>query len=212
MSDLHASDPAAPRRRLGLFGGSFDPPHLAHRALAELALRRLALDALHWLPAGQPWQKAGRRLAPAEDRLAMLRLLVADAPGHVIDERELLRSGPSYTIDTVESLQREQPAAELFLVIGQDQYGRLDTWHRWRELVGSVTLAVAAREGVRPEPPAALRAEPHRVRELDLPDMPVSSTTIRARAARGEPLATLTGEPVARYIAQHHLYTEGNEH
>ena len=84
--------------RIGLFGGSFDPPHLAHRALARVAMQTLALDELRWLPAGAPWQKAGRTLTAAEHRVAMLAELLADEAGQVIDERELRRSGPTYTV------------------------------------------------------------------------------------------------------------------
>jgi cytidyltransferase-like protein len=94
--------------RLGLFGGSFDPPHQAHLALARAALAQLGLDSLLWLPAGRPWQKA-RELAPDADRLAMLRLLVAGEPRFAIDERELQRAGPSYTIDTLRELRSERP-------------------------------------------------------------------------------------------------------
>jgi nicotinate-nucleotide adenylyltransferase len=193
-------------RRIGLFGGSFDPPHLAHRALADLALRELALDELRWLPAGQPWQKAGRALAGAEHRAAMVALAAADEPRFVVDTRELQRAGPSYTIDTVAELQREQPGAELVLVIGQDQYARLATWHRWQELVAEVSLAVAARAGESPAASAALTAVPHRSTVLPLPRMDISATDIRARVAAGQPIDALVGAPVARYIDNHHLY------
>ncbi len=147
-----SGDTAAPRR-VGLFGGSFDPPHLAHRALGDLALSHLGLDELRWLPAGQPWQKAARVLAARAHRLAMLQLLLAGEPRFVIDERELDRAGPTYTIDTVREYAAEHPGTELLLVIGQDQYGRFDTWREWRELLERVTLAVAGRDGNSPAAP-----------------------------------------------------------
>jgi nicotinate-nucleotide adenylyltransferase len=134
-------------RRVGMFGGSFNPPHRAHRALARLACDVLALDELRWLPAGQPWQKPAGDLAPPEHRLAMVQALVQGEPRFVVDNRELCRQGPSYTLDTVRELSAEQPGTEWVLVIGQDQYARLASWHGWRELLASVTLAVAAREG-----------------------------------------------------------------
>jgi nicotinate-nucleotide adenylyltransferase len=197
--------PGTPRR-IGLFGGSFDPPHLAHRALADIALRALALDELRWLPAGQPWQKAGRRLAEPAHRAAMVALAAEGEPRFVLDERELHRAGPSYTIDTVRELRREQPGAELFLVIGQDQYARLPTWQAWRELVDAVTLAVAARDGIAPQADEALAAVPHRLAVLPLPRLDISATDIRARTAAGQPIDALVGAPVARYISDHHLY------
>lgn len=195
-------------RRVGLFGGSFDPPHLAHLALARLAHQALALDELRWLPAGQPWQKAGRTLAPAEHRAQMVSLLIQDEPGMLLDRRELLRSGPSYTIDTVRELAAEQPGAELFLVIGQDQYANLATWHQAADLLRRVTLAVAGREGQPLAAPAALAGVPHQVVALDLPRMDISSTALRREAAAQTPgaLAPLVGGAVARYIDQHRLY------
>ena len=192
--------------RIGLFGGTFDPPHRAHRALAQVALEALALNELRWVPAGQPWQKAGRRLAEGEHRCAMVQALCAGEPRFVLDRRELLRQGPSYTVDTVRELAAEQPGAELFLVIGQDQYARFDTWREWQALLGLVTLAVAARQGQAPLAPAALREWPHRMRALPLPPLDVSSTAAREAARTGQGLSALTGAEVARYIEHHHLY------
>jgi len=197
-------------RRIGLLGGSFDPPHLAHLALGRVAREALALDELRWLPAGAPWQKAGRTMSASEHRAAMLALLLQGEAGCVIDRRELDRPGPTYTLDTVRALQAEWPAAlpaEWFLVIGQDQYARFDTWHGWRELLDRVSLAVAAREDLtRVTPPPALAAVPHRLVVLPLPRQDISASAIRARRARGEPVAALVGPAVAGYIDQHHLY------
>lgn len=195
----------APLPRIGLFGGSFDPVHLAHVALARVALQALALDELRWLPVGQAWQKA-RRLTAAAHRCAMVELAIAGEPRFAIERCELERDGPTYTIDTLRALQGRE-RADWFLVIGQDQYARLDTWRDWRELLQRVTLAVAGRAGVAPAPPPALAALPHRVVALPLPAMPLSSSSIRERAARGEALDACVPPAVARYIAQHRLYT-----
>ncbi len=192
--------------RIGLLGGSFDPPHLAHRALGRVAQRELALDELRWLPAGAPWQKADRALAAPEHRLAMLRLLLEGEPRSVVDARELQRQGPSYTLDTVTELQAERPDAQWFLIIGQDQYGRFDTWRDWPALLQRVTLAVAARQGQAPAPPPALAGWPHRMRALDLPRQDISASAIRARVAAGAPVAALVGDAVAGYIDRQHLY------
>ena len=197
-------------RRIGLLGGSFDPPHQAHLALARLALQALQLDELRWLPAGAPWQKAGRQLAPAVHRRAMVAALIAGEPGFVIDDHELQRSGPTYTLDTVLALRAEQPLAEWFMVIGQDQYARLDTWHGWQQLLPLLTWAVAGRAGQDPTPPAALAAVPHRVVALSLPRTDIAASDIRTRLSVGQPVTPLVGEAVARYIDQHGLYQAGN--
>ncbi len=190
--------------RIGLLGGSFDPPHRAHLALAELALTALALTRVHWLVAAAPWQKAGRVVASAEQRLAMVTLLIEGHAAMQADARELQRAGQTFTIDSVLELRTEQPDAELFLIIGQDQYARLDTWVRHEELLSNVTLAVAARAGQAPRAPAAL--PPHRVHTLPLPEWPISSTLVREHAARGADLAPWVGQAVAHYISQQRLY------
>ena len=196
-------------RRIGLFGGSFDPVHRAHLALAQSALAVLALDEMRWIPAGHAWQKA-RRLTDAAHREAMVRLAIAGEPRFVLDRREIERAGPSYMFDTVAALQAEQPGAQCFLVIGADQYAGLPSWHRWRELLARVTLAVANRPGQAP-PAAAGQGDPaHCV--VPLPMLDISSTAIRAKVARGEPIDALVPPAVARYIDQHSLYREGTSH
>ena len=200
-------------RRIGVFGGSFDPPHLAHLALARLAVQVFALDELRWLPAGAPWQKAGRQLASGIHRAAMLAALLRHEPGQVIDARELARSGPTYTIDTVRELQAELPDADWFFIIGQDQYARFDTWRDWRELLQRLTLAVAARAGEPPSAPAALAAVPHRLVVLPLPRQDISASHIRQQLAAGVPpaqLSSLVGDAVASYIDQHQPYLRGD--
>jgi nicotinate-nucleotide adenylyltransferase len=191
-------------KRIGLLGGSFDPPHNAHLALAHAALEQLRLDELRWLPAGDPWQKR-RRLASAADREAMLRLAIAGEPRFVLDDRELRRSGPSYTVDTLRELQACEQA-DWFLVLGQDQVANLHTWHDWPELLRRVTLAVASRGGIEPQPGELVAATPHRMQLVALPPMAVSATEIRERIAAGRDYTDMVPEAVARYIDQHHLY------
>jgi nicotinate-nucleotide adenylyltransferase len=194
------------RPRFGVFGGSFNPPHAAHLALARLARDHLRLDTLFVVPTGDPWQKARHDMQPAQHRLAMAQLAFAGEPRIEVDRLEIDRSGPSYTLDTLQALQARHPGGDWFLVIGQDQYARFDTWHAWPQLLTLCTLAVAARAGEAPQAPPALQAVPHRVAVLPLPDMPVSATDLRARLARGEAIAPLVAPAVAGYIAQHHLY------
>jgi nicotinate-nucleotide adenylyltransferase len=190
----------------GLFGGSFDPPHLAHLALARAALDQLGLDRLVWMPAARSPHKAGRTPAAAADRVAMLRLLTAGEPRFEIDERELHRPGPSYTVDTLRALHAEHPGVAWWLVLGQDQYARFDTWHDWRAILALAGLAVAARDGEAIRPAPGLAGCPHALRRLEMPPLPHSATAARALSAAGEDVAALVGAPVARYIAHHHLY------
>jgi nicotinate-nucleotide adenylyltransferase len=198
---LSASSPQA--RRVGLFGGSFDPVHNAHVSLARVALAQLQLEEVRWIPAAQPWQKV-RRLAESEHREAMLLLAIADEPRFRIERCELRRGGPSYTLDTVRELRSAEPQAQWFLIIGQDQYQGLHTWHGWQELLGSATLAVANRPGAAAAPNPQIQNTPHR--EVALPMMDVSSTDIRRRIAAGQSIAGLVPDAVASYIARHRLY------
>ena len=190
-------------KRIALFGGSFDPVHVAHVALARVALSQLELDELRWVPAGRQWQKH-RDLTPAVHREAMVRLAIADEPRFSLEDCELRRSGASYTFDTVRELQAAEPGVEWYLVIGQDQYAGLHSWLRWQDLLQRVTLAVANRPGVTMAASREVQALPHRV--VSLPMMDVSSTDIRARVARGLAVDDLVPAPVARYIAQYALY------
>ena len=189
--------------RLGLFGGSFDPVHRAHLALARSALAGLQLDRVLWIPAGQPWQKA-RTMTPAAHRLAMLALALEGEPRFVLDRREIDRTGPSYTVDTVRELRAEQAGAELFLLIGQDQYAGFHTWEGWPEILQQVVLAVANRPGAAPAVDAAVLRHPHRV--VPLPMLDIAATDIRQRVARGEGIDHLVPPAVARYIDLNGLY------
>ncbi len=191
-------------KRVGLFGGSFDPVHNAHVVLAATALDQLKLDELRWIPVGQPWQKA-RQLADAADREAMVRLAIAGEPRFVLDRIELRRRGPSFTLDTVRELVAAEPGAEWFLILGQDQYARLHTWRDWRELLGLVTLAIANRPGAALAVNAQITKVEHQT--VLLPMMEVSSTEVRRRVAAGESIAGLVPGTVASYIEQRRLYS-----
>jgi nicotinate-nucleotide adenylyltransferase len=194
-------------RRIGIFGGSFDPPHLAHVALARAAVAQLGLDELRVLPTGQAWHKA-RELSGAQHRLAMAREAFREVPHAVVDDRELRRSGPTYTVDTLRELHAEAPGAELLLVIGADQAEALHGWHESAAIMALATLAVAARARPDPDAPAfdTSRLPAGRRLSVELPNMPVSATQIRARAAARQDIDQLVPAGVARYIALHNLY------
>jgi nicotinate-nucleotide adenylyltransferase len=190
-------------KRVGVFGGSFDPVHNAHVALARLALEQLQLDEVRWIPVGQPSQKT-RVLSDGTDREAMVRLAIAGEPRFVVDRTELRRRGTSYTLDTVRELAAAEPATQWVLILGQDQYAGLHTWRDWRELVAMVTLAIANRPDAEPVVNAQIARFPHQM--VSLPMMDVSSTEVRRRVAAGEPIAELVPEAVARYIERRQLY------
>jgi nicotinate-nucleotide adenylyltransferase len=194
-------------RRIGVFGGAFDPPHAAHVALAQAAVTHLQLDALHVIPTGQAWHKA-RELSSAQHRLAMTHLAFDDLPHVIVDPRETQRAGPSYTVDTLRELQAQWPDAELFLVLGEDQARALPTWHEWQEILRIAIICVAEREDLTGASPRFIASTSHesRFRRLPVPAMPVSATDIRARIAAHQCVAPLVFEPVARYIDDHHLY------
>ena len=192
-------------RRVGLFGGSFDPVHNAHLALARSALATLGLDEVRWIPAGVAWQKGGSA-TPAADRAAMVELAIAGEPRFRVERCEIERAGPSYTIDTVLELRQREGQAQWWLIVGQDQLARLATWHRWRELVAMVQIAVAARAGEAARAPVEVAAAGATLHEIPLPPMAVSATDIRARVAARQGIASLVPAPVAGYIARHGLY------
>jgi nicotinate-nucleotide adenylyltransferase len=192
------------KRRVGMFGGAFDPPHVAHVALARAAVDQLQLDELRIVPTGDAWHKSAQ-LSPAADRLAMARIAFADVPRALIDERELQRAGPTYTVDTLRELRREHPDAELFLIMGEDQAGALTRWHDWPAVLSLAVIGIAARPAAAGEARMALPPQA-RAQALVLPAMPESATEVRTLVAQGSAFAHLVPSGVARYIESHHLY------
>jgi len=190
--------------KIALFGGSFDPPHLGHLAFARVALDALAPDRLLWMPAGRQWQKPDQIMAAGEHRVQMVQHLIAGEPRFAVDDRELHRRGPSFTADTLNEFTRQYPGAELMFLIGQDQYARLPTWYRAETVAALATLVVVPRAGEAVVTPPGMPA--HRLRVLDLPDTPISSTAVREAIARGDDISPLVGADVASYIDSHRLY------
>ena len=197
-------------RRIGVFGGAFDPPHRAHVALVRSAIDSLQLDEVRVLPTGQAWHRSAS-LTDAVHRLAMTRLAFAEVPQAMVDEREIRRNGPSYTVDTLRELATEHPGARLFLLIGDDQRRSLPGWHHIGEIARLAIICAAARDpqvaswhrGVASdsnvtEPP---------IQPLPMPLMPISATDIRERMSRQADVTTLLAPDVERYIHEHHLYS-----
>ena len=208
------------RRRIGLLGGTFDPVHVGHLALARAAREALQLDELRFIPTGRSWQKGGAGVDAAA-RLEMVRLALASAPAFVVDDREVRRPGASFTIDTLIELRAElgaEPA--LVLVLGSDQLRNLATWHRYDELLRHAHVAVTQRgahpiDGLDARVEALLAAHGRdalpdapagAIVFFRMPPVPVSGTALRERLARGERPAELLPPGVLDYIERHRLY------
>ena len=199
---------SAPPRQVALLGGSFDPVHLGHQALAQAALQQLPIDELWWVPVGQAWQKS-RALTPAPHRVAMLERAIGRDTRQRIETCEIERSGPTYTIDTLNILAARHPGVVWHLLLGWDQFLNLPTWKQWPEVVARVHLAVVQRPdqpsaASPPEGPAELKTLP--VHHLHMAPWNVSSTAIRADVALGCSVLDRVSAPVARYIDDQGLY------
>ncbi len=198
-------------KRIGVFGGAFDPPHNAHLALAKTALVELELDALHVIPTGEAWHKP-RTLSAPEHRLNMARLAFGDMPRVLVDDREIKRAGPTFTIDTLQALQAENPGAQLYLMMGADQFSAFRQWHQWQKILQIAIICIAARPrfGGSEGQFDSLKQPEMRLLTLQMPEMPVSATQIRQLIADGlgenADMANLLPSAVASYIAQLQLY------
>jgi nicotinate-nucleotide adenylyltransferase len=188
-------------KRLGIFGGTFDPVHVGHLAAASAARYELHLDEVLLVVAGDPWQKHGAVVAPAAARLEMVEAAIDGIDGLVASRIELDRPGLTYTADTVAALRA--PGHELFLIVGADVAERINTWHRVEEFREDVTLAFVAREGnAPPAAPAGWRAV-----QVTMPRLDVSSTDLRRRVATGAPIEFLMPQSAVRVLRAHGLYT-----
>lgn len=194
------------RRRVGIFGGTFDPPHVAHVILAATAVHQLLLDSLVVTVAGVPWQKVGSRpITSAEKRLAMATAAFESVDAVEVSDMELKRAGNSYTVDTLTELSGDD--VDLFLLLGSDTAAGLDTWERHEEVADLATIAVFPRRGYEDaEPPAGFSWE-----RLELPGLEISSTDIRRRVSVGEPIDGLVTCDVQVMINEFNLYPASSE-
>lgn len=219
MGVTPAPEQASPLR-LGVLGGTFDPIHVAHVALARAAIDALRLDRVLLVPSGQPWQKPELR-TPAAHRLAMARLAAQADPRLEVDAIEVEHDGPSYTVDTLATLRgRVGPRAQLVLILGSDQLRNLHTWHRWQSLFDFAHVAATQRERVPlsdlPAPVEAVLRERGRDALPDapaggivffrMPAVPVSATAIRTQFQAGGRPDGLVAPAVLDYIDRHGLY------
>ena len=202
--------------RLGLLGGTFDPIHYGHLLLAAECRQSLALDKVLFIPAGQPWLKAGQPLTPGCHRRRMVELAIDDHPKFALWDGELRRPGPTYTVDTLTQLQSEWQTADFYFILGIDA---LESFPRWKDpesILQLVQLAVAARPGYPDMTGNAIiqklksRYPEHadRITLMTLPGVEISATEIRRRAAAGRSFRYHTPEPVAQYILENGIYQE----
>lgn len=197
---------AARLRRVGVLGGSFDPPHLGHLALAEWARVELGLARVLFVPAGDPPHKARGSVTAARHRLAMTRAAVRGNDAFEVRDLEVRRKGPSYTVDTVRELAAELGRVRLVLLMGADMFATFGTWREPDAILARAQVAVALRPGARKPRAGRWATEGHGVTFLQNPGLEVSSTTLRARARAGLSLRYLVPDAVARHVEKHALY------
>ena len=210
---------------IGLLGGSFDPTHNGHLQLARDALKQLLLKEIRFIPAAQPWQKGP--MTAAEHRARMVQLAIAGEPRFALDMHEIERGGVTYTIDTLHVLRQQFPERPLVLIMGSDQFARLDTWRDWKEIVGAAHIAVAqrARASLQPGPDLQAVVDARRGQAADLATRtggsivefemtPVDASATEVRSLLGEApsteraqrLSAMVPALVLDYIDSHHLY------
>lgn len=191
--------------KIGILGGTFDPVHLGHLTLAEAATQALSLDDIQLIPCKTPVHKQ-QACASSTDRVAMLSLALENQPNCHINTVEIDRDTPSYTTDTLNTLQQENPASALFFILGSDALQTFDTWHEWKTILQQVTLMVAARPGVEIQIPPLLQPFHEKIITIsaDCPD--ISSTQVKQRLTLKQNVNDFLPEKVLNYIHQHHLY------
>ncbi len=196
-------------KRLGVIGGTFDPPHIAHLILAECARDQLKLDCVLWIPAADPPHKQGQSITSIDHRIAMVRIAVADNPTFVLSLVDVQRPGPHYTADTLSILAKQYPSADLFFLIGADSLRDLPTWHAPGRVIAQAWLGVAQRSGVSCDLADLDRAIPglrSRVVFVDTPIVEISASYIRARLAANQSVRYLLPLGVESYIKENQLY------
>lgn len=196
--------------QIGLLGGTFDPIHVAHLRLAEEAREQLGLRRVLFIPAPQPWRKAGHSITPIEHRLVMVRLAVADNPAFAVSTAELDQQGPTYTAETLAALHAELGEVTLHFILGTDALRDLPNWHQPARIVALARLAVALRPGRQLPALAGLdRRIPglaNAVERLETTPLGISSTALRRRLAQRRSVRYLIPDPVLAYIEEHDLY------
>ncbi|MBK8046588.1 MAG: nicotinate (nicotinamide) nucleotide adenylyltransferase [Anaerolineales bacterium] len=197
-------------RRVGVFGGTFDPIHIGHLILAEEAWFQLKLDAVYLSPSGDPPHKRGRRMAPIEDRIRMAELATADSDYLLVSRIDADRPGPHYTVDMVRLLQEQAGAdTEIYFLMGMDSLRDLPTWYQPQWLVEHARLVALSRHDVEldwDELESKLPGLRNRVIILDMPELEISSHVIQQRVHNGQPIRYMVPRAVESYIRKHRVY------
>lgn len=193
--------------KLGIFGGTFDPPHIGHLIVADDAMSALGLDKVLFVPAGTHPLKGDTIAAPKHLRLRMIRVAVEDAESFSVDDREIRRVGPSYTADTVAELKAEYPDAELYLLVGADIMNEIHRWHRVPEIAAKARIVVMSRLDAPDLSGSVTQLATIRV---DVTHIAISSSDIRTRVIAGRPFRYLVPDGVYEIIAGHSLYRSGD--
>ena len=198
--------------RIGLFGGTFDPPHLGHLILASEAQAQLELDRLFWILTPEPPHKQDQAITPAEDRLAMVQLAIADNPAFELSRIELDRPGPHFTVDTIKLISEQNPDAAIVPIIGGDSLRDLPKWHEPQQIVYACHwIGVMRRPNDKPNIEELERQLPglrSKIHYVDAPLLEIASRDIREWIAEGKSVRYYLPQPVYKYIQQHHLYQQ----
>ncbi len=197
---------AAPARRIGVMGGTFDPVHHGHLVAASEVASRFELDEVIFVPTGEPWQKIN--VSPSEHRYLMTVIATASNPRFTVSRVDIDREGPTYTVDTLRDLRAQYPNDELFFISGADAVEQIVSWKDIDELWALAHFIGVSRPGH--ELSLSGLSGKH-VSLMEVPALAISSTDCRSRVARGYPVWYLVPDGVVQYIAKHQLYTDGSD-
>ena len=216
MAQQHTS-----AERIGIMGGTFDPIHHGHLVAGSEVAALFDLDLVYFVPTGQPWQKRGKKVSPAEDRYLMTVIATASNPRFETSRVDIDRKGDTFTVDTLRDMRDLHPDAELFFITGADALNKIVTWRDWENMFDLANFIGVTRpgfalphaddeDGAESDQPAALDQElaKGRLRLVDIPAMAISSTDIRQRAAEGRPVWYLVPDGVVQYITKHRMYPQ----
>lgn len=194
-------------QRIGIMGGTFDPIHHGHLVAASEVAATFHLDQVIFVPTGHPWQKAERKVSPAEDRYLMTVIATASNPRFSVSRVDIDREGPTYTIDTLQDLRAQYPDAEFFFITGADALSSILSWREWEKMLEIATFVGVTRPGYVLTEDFLPAEKQQRVELIEIPAMAISSTGCRRRASEGLPVWYLVPDGVVQYINKTQLYT-----
>ncbi|AIK85779.1 nicotinate-nucleotide adenylyltransferase [Corynebacterium glutamicum] len=200
------------RARIGIMGGTFDPIHNGHLVAGSEVADRFDLDLVVYVPTGQPWQKANKKVSPAEDRYLMTVIATASNPRFTVSRVDIDRGGDTYTIDTLQDLSKQYPDAQLYFITGADALAQIVTWRDWEKTFELAHFVGVTRPGYELDGNIIPEMHQDRVSLVDIPAMAISSTDCRERSSEERPVWYLVPDGVVQYIAKRQLYRpEGSD-